>query len=221
MTTANESLGYTVYPLAECKDVTAETGARLARIIRKASAKDSNGKESQGVFVPAITCADDYYADTVVQDAIVGFLHDVQDKMIRAITDRGRNIITDSDIDVQAMREWLQENDDSVGRISKDKIGKWFDDEVAPQLVLAFSEKLGVGADAEPSPEQVHKIEQSLNQYKDCFGMLAGRSPSVPQHIGSNLRKALDMVPATAFATRLATVLDDAMKEKTMDMLGL
>ncbi len=219
MNTTEYKAGYTVAALADVSKKECATGMRLARIIRKASAKDSNGMESQGVQVPVITCADDYYADTVVGEYLRNCLHDVQDKMIRAITDSGRGIITDSDLDVVAMRAYLEATDDNVGRLSKDKIVGWFDTELQDSLVLAFSEKLGVGS--EPTQDQLTKLEQVTKQYRDCFAQLAGKQPNVAPKVGENLLKALDMIPATAFSERLVEITRKAMVQVEPDMLGL
>lgn len=213
------ALGYTVKKLDQMKDAPIPEQHRLARIIRKNSARDANGLPSQGCFVPALECADDYYADVVINAAIVNFLQDTQDKMIRKIADSGRNIITDSDLDPVAMRAFLEETDDSIGRLSKDKIVAWFTTEVQDSLMLAFADRLGIGDT--PTPEQQTKLEQTLAGYRDCFAQMASKNPTVEERVGVNLLKALDMIPASAFSLRMSEVVTKAMHQPQVDLLAL
>ena len=213
------SLGYTVKALADISKQEIPANFRLARIIRKASAKDSNGMESQGVMVPAVVADAAWLQSDTIRAYMEQCIADVQDKIVRKVTDSGRNIITDVDINMDAVASYLEATDDNIGRLSRDKIGQWFDAEALDTLTLAFANKMGVGN--EPTAEQVTKLEQVTRQYRDCFGMLAGKSPSVAPKVGENLLKALDMIPATAFSLRLAGITKAAMVQVEPDMMGL
>lgn len=213
------NLGYTAVALDSIakRDVPAEM--RLARIIRKASAKDSNGLASMGVHLPVIAHPMEWLQHQTMMDYVAQCLMDVQDKMVRAITDNGRNIITDSDIDAAALVEYLESNDENIGRLSKDKITQWFTAEMQDTLMVAFADKLGVSDT--PTPDEEKKIAQACAGYKDVFSTLAAKQPSVDPKIGERLLAALDMIPASAFSLRIRNITEKAMKQPKIDLLAL
>lgn len=212
-------LGYTAVALADIAKKNVPADMRLARVIRKSSAKDSNGMESQGVHIPAYIFDAQHMQSDILRAYVEQCMMDAQDKMVRAITDSGRNIITDSDICADAIAEYLAATDENIGRISGDKVAKWYDDAVAATLCLTFCEKLGIGE--QPTAEESAKIDKILNQYKDCFASMAGKKPQCSELVGSNLLKALDMIPADAFSLRMRGIVEKAMKQADVDMMAL
>lgn len=219
MNTTETSLGYTAVALSTIAKQNVPANHRLARIIRKASAKDANGLESQGVHIPVIAHPMEYLEHQTLMDYVAHCLMDVQDKMIRAVTDNGRNIITESDINAAAMVEYLEQTDENIGRISKDKIEQWFKDEMADTLLVAFANKLGVGD--VPTPDEEKKLAQACKGYQDVFATLAAKNPVVDPKIGDRLIKALDMIPASAFSVRIRGIAEKAMKQAEVDLLAL
>lgn len=219
MNTTETNLGYTAVALADIAKKDVPANMRLARIIRKASAKDSNGMESQGVHIPAAVDLAYCMADSTLNAYLVQCVQDVQDKMIRRVTDSGRNIITDSDIAMDVVAQYLEETDENIGRISKDKIAQWFKDEMADTLMVAFADKLGVGD--VPTPDEEKKLAQACKGYQDVFSTLAQKQPSVDPKIGERLLAALDMIPASAFSLRIRGITEKAMKQPEIDLLAL
>lgn len=219
MNTTETSLGYTAVALSTIAKQDVPADMRLARIIRKASAKDANGLESQGVHIPASVDLAYCMADSTLNAYLVQCVQDVQDKMIRRVTDSGRNIITDSDIAMDVVAQYLEETDENIGRISKDKIEQWFKDEMADTLLVAFANKLGVGD--VPTPDEEKKLAQACKGYQDVFATLAAKNPVVDPKIGDRLIKALDMIPASAFTLRIRGIAEKAMKQAEVDLLAL
>ena len=214
-----ESLGYTAQSLAAISKLDVPADMRLARVIRKSSAREANGLESQGVHIPAEIDLAYCLADSTLNAYLVQCMQDVQDKVIRRVTDGGRNIITDSDIAMDVLAQYLEETDENIGRISKDKIAAWFDASMADTLMLAFADRLGVSDN--PTPDEAKKLEQTCKGYKDVFGTLAAKNPTVDPKVGANLLKALDMIPADAFSLRIRGIVDKAMKQPEVDLLAL
>lgn len=213
------SLGYTAVALSTIAKQDVPADMRLARIIRKASAKDANGLESQGVHIPASVDLTYCLQDSTLNAYLVQCVQDVQDKMIRRVTDSGRNIITDNDIAMDVIAAYLEETDENIGRISKDKIEQWFKDEMADTLLVAFANKLGVGD--VPTPDEEKKLAQACKGYQDVFATLAAKNPVVDPKIGDRLIKALDMIPASAFSVRIRGIAEKAMKQAEVDLLAL
>lgn len=211
-------LGYTVKTLADISKEDIPEQHYLARIIRKQSAKDANGLESQGLFLPTVDVME-WMGNESIKEYLAGCIHDVQTKIARQVTDGGRNVVTDSDISVDAVAAYLEATDESIGRISKDKIIGWFNTELADALTLAFADKMGVSDT--PTDAEAKKLEQVVTQYRDCFAVLAGKNSSVSPVVGGNLRKALDMIPASAFSIKVNGLLTKAMEQPTVDMLAL
>lgn len=219
MNATETTLGYTAKALATIAKVDIPASYRLARIIRKASAKDSNGMESQGCHVPTYSWNADHMSNDIIRAYMEQCIMDVQDKCIRKVTDGGRNIITDSDISMDALAIFLEETDENIGRISKDRIAAWFDASLADTLMLAFAERLGVSDNA--TPDQVRKLEQVCRGYKDVFAGLAAKAPSVEPKVGASLLKAVDMIPADAFSLRVRGIIERAMAQPEVDLLAL
>lgn len=213
------NLGYTAVALATIAKQDIPADMRLARIIRKASSKDSNGMESQGAHLPQYVFDAQHIQSDTIRAYMEQCMMDVQDKMVRRITDSGRNIITDSDISVDSIAAYLEETDENIGRISSDKVTRWYDESVAATLCEVFCAKLGIGE--QPTAEENSKVEKILNQYRDCFASMAAKKPQCNEMVGNNLLKALDMIPADAFSIRIRGVVEKAMKQADVDMMAL
>lgn len=213
------NLGYTAVALATIAKQAIPADMRLARIIRKSSAKDANGLESQGVHIPAEVDLAYCLQDSTLNAYLVQCVQDVQDKMIRRVTDNGRNIITDSDIAMDVVAQYLEETDENIGRISKDKINAWFTSEMQDTLLVAFADKLGVGDT--PTADEEKKLAQACKGYQDVFATLAAKNPVIDPKIGQRLLTALDMIPATAFSVRIRGIAEKAMVQAEVDLLAL
>ena len=213
------SLGYTAVALADINKNADAPNKRLCRIIRKASAKDSTGKESQGVYIPAYVFDAEHIQSDTIRAYVEQCIMNVQNDLVRKVTDSGRNIITDSDISMEAVAEYLEATDENIGRISKDKIAAWFKDEMEETLIVAFADKLGVSDT--PTADEEKKLAQACKGYQDVFATLAAKQPSIDPKIGERLLSALDMIPASAFSLRIRGITEKAMKQPEIDLLAL
>lgn len=216
----SNDLGYTAKKLEELSKAEVPAGFRLARIIRK-NTKENPNAVSQAVFVPAPIDTASWMGNATIAEAVQNYMQGLQDKVIRQVLDSGRNIITDADIAVEAVASYLEENDETLGRLSKESIGTWYDAEVADTLTLVFADKLGIGD--QPTPAEVTKLEQLNNQYKGCFQKLAGKSlaGALPPSVVTNLEKALELVPVSGFGDRIKVQLAKCKEEVGIDMLAL
>lgn len=213
-------LGYTASKLDEMSKKEIPAGMRLARIIRK-NTKETPNAVSQAVFVPVASPLADWIGNAVIEEYLLNQIQGVQDKCIRAVLDNNRNIITDADISLDAVVTYLESNDESLGRLSKDSIGEWYDQNMADTLTVVFADKLGIGD--VPTDAESKKLEQLNNQYKGCFQRLAGKNVQgiFPDNVVSNLEKALDMIPLDGFGERIKNQLAKVKEEITVDMLAL
>lgn len=214
------SLGYTASKLEDLSKKEIPQGFRLARIIRK-NTKETPNAVSQAVFVPAPIDSAAWMGNQVIAEAVQNYMQGLQDKCIRAVLDSGRNIITDTDISMDAVASYLEENDETLGRLSKDSITEWYNKEVSDTLTLAFADKLGIGDN--PTDAETKKLDQLNNQYLACFQKLAGKnlSGALPDNVVANLEKALDMIPASGFGERMRNQLAKVREVVSVDMMAL
>ena len=217
---ANAHLGYTVLNLdiAAKQDVAA--GMRLVRLIRK-NTKETPNAVSTGVQIPSVLDLEACMQNDTMKEFIVRAIQGVQNDCIRAVNDGGRNIITDSDFSLDAMVSFLESNDETLGRISKESIGEWFDSEMADTLTLTFADKLGISDT--PTDAETAKLSQLNKQYRDCFCVLAGKKLSgvLPDNVVQNLEKALELIPVTGFGERMKAQIEKVKTVATVDMLAL
>ena len=150
---------------------------------------------------------------------IVGFLQDEEDKLIKAAHKTGVTSLYTPNLTLDAIIEAL-ESSESGSRLNKEKIAAWFDEYLANDLLLKFSEKLGVTDINAITQDQADKIETILEAYKAKFCMLASGKTSFNESDCDALINVLEKTGADSnpigarFVIRLTK-----MKEKTQDAL--
>lgn len=214
------NLGYTANKLETVVKQDVPAGMRLSRIIRK-NTKENPNAVSQGVHVPAPIDVAAWMQNQVITEAVQNYMQGLQDKVIRQVLDSGRNILTDADISCEAVAEWLESNDETLGRLSKDAIEAWYVSEVEDVLTVVFADKLNIGD--VPTDAEKAKLNQLNNQYKGCFAKLAGKSLSgiLPDNVVTNLEKALELIPASGFGDRMKNQLAKVKEVVSVDMMAL
>lgn len=202
------------------------TGQRLAKVTYKTITDKDNPlfnvkRESKCVSVPLVTSTQVSENLIVLTPHIIEYLHSVQDKMIREKIDAGSNHISNDDISIASMVEWLDANNES-GRLTKETVAKWFDENVGDMLAVVLAEKLGVSAT--PSDAESKQIMAVVGTFKDKVSSLAGGKTSYEPKMCDSLIKCLELAPAgdalaSRFMVRLNKMKEDA--SKNVDLIDL
>lgn len=154
--------------------------------------KDGIKKDSKSVSIPKIMGLTSEELQSMVPH-VIGMLEGVQNKIIRELVESGRNAISFGDISVSECIKYLNESDsDGNGgniRLTKEVINNWFMDSLNDKLMLALSDKLGVGDN--PSDEQCMLIENTTNAFKSKICSLAGGTVKLDVKTAKSVKNAI------------------------------
>ncbi len=203
------------------------SGQRLATIGYKAS-KDKDSmffgvkRESKAVSLPII--GDDVIAANIaaLMPHIRTVLEATQDKIIReALDSSASNVISNESVSISAICEYLDNSNES-GRLTKESVGKWFDESIADVLMIALSDKLGISDT--PSQAEATKVEMISKEFRAKVAALAGGATSYDPKTATSLIKCLALasesdVLATRFTGRLNKMISDASSSSMIDAL--
>lgn len=162
----------------------------------------------------------------ILGDAMQQALEDLQDAAIRklvvAAIEEGKNVITvhDDQIGFEALAEFAK-LEAANGKLNKELIEDWFDENLGDKLTLALAEAMKVGDT--PTPEQEKKIADAVTNYKTVFGKFAAPKAGISPKIALQMQKAL--VLCENKEDRVYKALDAKLKmaqeQKDPDLVGL
>ena len=125
--------------------------------------KDGIKQDSKSVSIPKITGLTPDELQAMIPHCI-SMLEQVQNKIIRGIVEDKKNEVDFSDLTISKCMEYLEsEGTDSNGntvRLTKESIDTWFKLCLEDKLMLALSDKLGIGES--PTIEQCKLVEIPL-----------------------------------------------------------
>lgn len=201
---------YPVRSLESLRKVELEDGQYMARKIEKGT-----GLDSKGAIIPALTPEFSIAAldSQVVLQGYQSWLQGIAGECAKARITAGATTLVDADWSLEAIEGYLQAQEISEGRVSKEKIATWFDAQVSQPLKSAFKAKLG----ASISDDRLAGI---LASYKAAFVLLAKRELALEEQVQKNLEKALELLPESAMSTYCKGKVA-ASKAKVADMLAL
>lgn len=101
---------------------------------------------------------------------VVAYLQGIEDAMIKDAHKAGQLRIYTDGLSIARLIEKLEESS-STGRLNKERIGQWFDSEVAELLAVKFAAKMGL--DENSSEAQLAKLDTILGAYRSKFESLA------------------------------------------------
>jgi len=150
----------------------------------------NTGIDSSACVIPAVT-AEQFVAaleNSAVFEAAQSWFQGVVGEVVKSRMTAGRDVIIESDFSLVRVAEYLSEQEVKEGRISKEKITKWFDASLVEALNAAFSEKLGT-----QYTEQVK--EGVLEGYRKQFARLSGKDLTLEVEVKGSLLKACSLAP--------------------------
>lgn len=202
---------YAVKPLAEVSKVELEEGQYLVRKIERKTDKDSTG-----VIIPAagkealIVALDNETILTAAAEWYQGIIGEV----VKGKIDAGATLIVESDYSLENVVEYLQAQEVKEGRISKERLAFWFDQNAAAKLRRALVEKFPTASE--------DKISEAVGVYKVTTQALAKKELSLTDEVISKMKSmfamlALDGNNIVQYCLRKL----EESKPKTADMLGI
>ena len=204
------SKAFPVRKLEEVSKIELEEGQYLVRKIEKGT-----GKESKGVIIPAMGQESFLIAlenDAVLQAACNWYQEQIGEVCKKLIAE-GASTIVASDYAIETVVAYLQEQEVKEGRVSKEKIGVWFENSLTAKLCSALKAKYGESLSNE-------KVLEMKELYKAGFQTLAKRDLDMAQEKKANLLKLLEQAPDCGMKSYCEGKLKQA-QEKTIEMLGL
>lgn len=152
------------------------SGQRLAKVIFKGRGDKKAEHDSQCASVPQVNELDVQAALPQFMPHLVRMVEDAQDRIVREVFLSGRDTVTSEELSVAAVLALL-EREAAGTRVTKERIGCWYDASLATELQEAFAAKLG-------SPQ---KATIAVAQCKELFVSAAGRGT-----LGAERRKQLE-----------------------------
>ena len=200
------------------------SGQRLATCWWKLTQamKDAGKKEVHApvaVSIPKITTLSEIELETLMPH-IVGMLEGVQDKIIRGLVDsKDATEVSDSEISVAACISYL--NQESISnRLTKEKAAEWFNANIAEMLSVALADKLGISDT--PTPEQLKKLEQSVNGVREMITPLVSAKTTYSEDKAKKLIGVLRYAPAgDLIAAKFIERLEGMGTKQQADLMDL
>lgn len=148
--------------------------------------------DARCVSVPKLTIS---VTPQILQDALLSALEDLQDAVMRSFVvaelAQGKTVITllDLQISFEAIAEYAKEQA-AGGKINKDLIELWFNEDLADKLTVALADAMKVGP--VPTPEQEQRIAAAVNNYKEVFKQFSAPKAGISPKIATQMQKALE-----------------------------
>ena len=203
------------------------SGQRLSKVGYKTTKKQTAKYASVCVSVPMIDTANDpfvqYRADGAFDNIIKTALENAQDGIIKSLYESSGGTLStvgDDDIGIVQCLAYI-DAENNGGRLTKEFIGAWFDENVSENLSVVIAEKLGF---EDMSDNQMVQIGKHIAGYKGLFMSLAGGKTVLEEKVIKQLQRALEVSSVEDdTAEKLAKRLTNMLKpvEKMEDLLEL
>ncbi len=206
----------------------ASTGFRLSKVQYKTSNdKDSEWygvkRPSKCVSLKPIAVADVIANAAGLAEIVVGYLHTLQDKIVKERIEAGSSFVTAAEVSIAGIIEWMDTQDsEGSGRLTKEAVSVWFESSIAENLALVLSEKLGVSDT--PSDAESAQIMAVVGTFKEKVSALAGGKTSYDAKMATSLKKCIDLAPAgdalaSKFQMRLDKMIAQSAGNNLLDLL--
>ena len=202
------------------------TGQRLSKVSYKTISDKTNPlygikRESKCVSIPLVSAEEVRNNMVALTPHIVEFLMGVQDKIVREAVDNGSLNIAMESISIGACIGYLEENNES-GRLTKESVSAWFNEQIQDNLAMVLMEKLGVSET--PTANESAQVMKVIDTFRDKVSGLAGGKTSYEVKLCESLKKCLVLAPAgDVLATRFIARLDGMIEKasQSVDLIDL
>lgn len=187
------------------------TGQRLAKVTYKVDKVSGIKPDSVCVSIPQVSQDDVMNNFEQFIPHVIALCERTQDNMIRVIHESKCSNVSDDDISIAKVLEFLNE-ESSGGRITKKDAIEWFNNTLEDPLTLALSAKLGVSS--EPTKEQSDKVTKLVEEFKNNISALTAGNVKYNPDVCTVLAKALSFAPAEdVMRVRFEKRLDNMMNK--------
>lgn len=169
------------------------TGQRLAKVTYKVDKTTGIKPESVCVSIPGISTDDVMNKFEEFMPHVIALCERTQDLIIRNIHESKNVNVSDDEITVAKILEFLNE-ESTGGRITKKDASDWFDSVLSDPLTLALASKLGVSE--VPTKEQSDKITKLVEDFRNNISALTAGNVKYDPPVCEVMRKALAFAPA-------------------------
>ena len=199
------------------------TGQRLAKVGYKQTTQMTKAGEkapqSVCVSIPPIESSEiETHWEALIPHVRV-MLESAQDGIVRSLYESAHHTcrdVTDDEISVSACIGYLIAQNEG-DRLTKERIDRWFESEVAENLSVILAEKLGF---TDITPDNLPVIEKHVGIYKDTLRMLSSDKTILAEKQIKGCRTAIGL--ASGADARTATALTaklDALAGKDSEFL--
>ncbi len=202
------------------KEFTDESGKKIAN-----PDYDPNYKkpEARCVSIPKLKI---HVTPSEISDAMQTAFEDLQDALIRKLIieklEKNETILNfhNDQIGFTAIAAYAAEVAAS-GKLTKEAIHDWFDNDVADALTLAIANVMKMGD--KPKPEEEKRLAEAVTLYRTTFGSFAAPKAGLSKGTALQMQKALNV--CSEKESRVFRVIDqkikDALEEKDPVLMGL
>lgn len=183
----------------------------------KMKGKHANRCVSIPIIPAAAGCVD------ILRDVFTDAFYDLQDKMIKNIITTALEagstgadgkvkqiVITDEQLSMEACAKFHAAT--STGKLSKEVLAKWFDNDLADTLTLKLSEQMQLPD--EPSKEQLAALETGVAEFKTLYATMAAPKIHFADTIAKQLRYGLKLATDSRIKTTLQEKLTTMLQPK-------
>ena len=176
---------YAVRTLEEANKLELSADQYLVRKIER-----NTGLDSKAVVIPATDAESFTLAlnSDVVLGAAVAWFQQCIGEVVKSKMTAGKHSIVAADFSMEEIEKYLAEQEVREGRISKEKIGAWFDSTLVAGLNQAFQARLGT-----QYTESVQK--DVIESYRKQFQKLSGKELLLETEVKGSLLKACSIAP--------------------------
>lgn len=175
--------------------------------------KDGIKKESKCVSIPKIEGITPEELQEFIP-SVLELINNTQNKIIRELIENGQTQVSDSEISIKEVIKYINEvgTSDGSARLTKESIGQWFDTSLSDSLMLALSNKLGVGLDVEITRDQEKLVMATLGAFKGKLVSLSGPSVKLDVKTINSLKSAINTIDGDdGMGNRLLSKLDNML----------
>ena len=200
---------------------------RLAVVFYKTDKESGIKKDSKCVSIPVVS--ESHISETelmLFKPHLIELIKSTQNKIIRELIDGdNRTVIHDADITIGKVLEYLEDtsgDENGGGRLTKEVINTWFDSQVSDNLMLALSDKLGVGEN--PSNEQAQLVERTVQAFKSRICTLASGATKMDIKTANSVKNAINIGCTDendTIKSKLIKRIDKMLEVKEVDLLDV
>jgi len=204
-------------PIAEIE------GTRIVKCLYMAAKTGENkGKrmnENSFVRIPTKHLSEAIIINKITELApfVLSYFQDIEDSIIKESHKKGSLQVFLGGLNLEQITDFLEAKG-AGGRLNKERIEQWFDDEVSESLTMLFAEKMGLDENSDDS--KYIRLQVIVNSYKGKFAGLSSPKCYYPEADCEAMIKVItsceleDSLLGARFITRLK-----AMNNKEDDLL--